>query len=411
MKLIGLGVVLALSGAVTGQAEWPEFRGPTGQGIAEGKAPKKWGIEDGVEWKVEVEARGWSSPVVSKGLVVMTGALEEDEEYELVVMAHDLKTGDEVWNKKLFTPTEEELSARHAKNSLASSTPIVRDGVVYVHFGHMGTAALELKSGKVIWKKKIEYAPVHGGAVSPILVDGKLVFSTDGKSDPELVALNAKNGKVAWRTARSSSVKRTFSFATCLVVKDGGRDIIVSPASGMVGGYDPKDGKEVWKVEFKEGWSVVPRPVEMDGMIYISTGFQHATALAIKLNGAKGDVTDENVAWKIEKNIPETPSYVAVDGVVYVLSDSGTVTCFDGKSGDIRWKNKVLGNFSSSPTLVDGSLYCQTEDGVCYVLSVSPEKGIVDFEIDLEERVFASPAIVDGAILMRTETRLWKIGG
>ena len=293
-------------------------------------------------------------------------ALEEKGKTHLEVIAVNLKNGDEVWRKRLFTPTDDELAAKHAKNSLASSTPNIREGIVYVHFGHMGTAAMKLKSGEVIWKTKVEYEPVHGAACSPILVGDKMVFGADGKTEPVLVALNTKNGEVAWMTPRTSEVKRTFSFCTPLLVKDGGRDIIVSPASGMVGGYDPKDGKEVWKVRFKEGWSLVPRPVVMDGIVYISTGFQTGVCIAIRLNGAKGDVTDTNVVWSVDKNIPETPSYVAVDGVLYVLSDGGRLTCFDGKSGEIKWKERLIGNFSSSPTLGDGVLYCQTEDGVCY---------------------------------------------
>ena len=299
----------------------------------------------------------------------------------------------------------------HAKNTLASATPVIRDGVVYIHFGHMGTAAVSLESGKVLWKKKISYEPVHGGACSPILVGDLLVFSTDGREDPCLTALKAKDGELAWKAPRTEEVKRPFSFATPLLVKDKGRELIISPATGMVGAYDPKDGGEVWKVGWKEGWSVIPRPVEMDGMVYLSTGFQNPDALAIRLDGGEGDVTNSHVAWVAEKHISETPSFVALDGVVYVLGDSGEVTCFDGKSGEVRWKEKLIGNFSSSPTYADGALYCQTEDGVCYVLEVSPEAGKVVFELDMEERIFASPAVVNGCLLMRTEEKLWKIGG
>ncbi|MDE0825214.1 MAG: PQQ-binding-like beta-propeller repeat protein [Akkermansiaceae bacterium] len=410
MNLSSLGFAVVLSGAAMGQGEWPEFRGPTGQGIG-GKAPKEWGQEKGVAWKIEVEARGWSSPVVSQGLVILTGALKGDDKTELVVTAFDFKSGDPVWSNRVFEPTEEELSAKHAKNGLASSTPVIRDGVVYAHFGHMGTAALGLKSGEVLWETKVKYNPMHGGGSSPIVVDDLLIFSADGEEDPKLVALQTSTGKVAWETPRNEEVKRSFSFATPLLVDDGGRKVLVSPASGMVGGYDPVDGKLIWKVAYDEGFSVVPRPVEMDGTLYMSTGFMKPVMLAIKLTGATGDVTDSHVAWTAKKGSPKTPSFVAADGVLYVLDDTGSVTCFDGKTGDIKWKNKLMGNFSSSPTLVDGALYCQTEDGVCYVMSVSPEKGTVDFEIDLEERVFASPAIVDGALLMRTETHLWKIGG
>ncbi len=409
MKLMGLGWVL-LTGVVLGQGEWPEFRGPTGQGIG-GKAPREWGEKQGVAWKIEVKARGWSSPVVSEGLVVLTGGLSEGGKTELVVSAYDFHSGEEVWSKKLFAPTEEELEAKHAKNGLASSTPVLRDGVVYVHFGHMGTAALKLKSGEVLWKQKLEYSPVHGGASSPILVGERMIISVDGASDPALMALDVKTGEVVWKTPRTEEVKQTFSFCTPLLVKDGEREVVISPASAMIGGYDPATGKELWKVTFKPGWSLVPRPVVMDGVVYVSTGFMKGTLLAIKLAGARGDVTDSHVLWSEEKNISETPSFVAAEGVVYVLSDSGALTCFDGKSGEIRWKEKLVGNFSASPVLAGGALYCETEDGVCYVVEASPKEGKVVFEVDLEDRIYASPAVVEGALLMRTETGLWKIDG
>lgn len=402
------GCALLLAGIALGQAEWPEFRGPTGQGHA-GGAPKKWGEDEGVAWKKEVAARGWSSPVVSEGLIVMTGALGKDDKIELVVSAYDFGSGEQIWTKSLFKPSEDELLAKHAKNSLASSTPVIRDGVVYAHFGHMGTAALKLKSGEVQWETKFGYKPMHGGASSPIVVGDLLIFSADGEEDPKLVALRRSNGKLAWVTPRGQDAKRSFSFATPLLVEDGGRKVLISPASGMVGAYDPEDGKLLWKVTYDEGFSVVPRPVEMGGTLYMSTGFMKPVLLAIKLAGAKGDVTDSHVVWTAKKGGPKTPSFVAADGVLYVLDDTGAVTCFDGKTGDIKWKEKLIGNFSSSPTYADGVMYCQTEDGVCYVVEVSPKSGKKVFEIDIEQRVFASPAVVEGALLMRTETHLWKI--
>jgi outer membrane protein assembly factor BamB len=349
--------------------------------------------------------------VISEGKIVLTGATGEGAETRLHVLAFDVATGKEIWTKELFSPTAEELGARHSKNSLASSTSVIREGVVYVHFGHMGTAALTLKSGAELWRQKVAYNPKHGGASSPILVGDLLVFSADGEEDPVLVALHTESGEVAWKTPRGHEVTQMFSFATPLVVENDGHQEIVSPASGMVGGYDPKDGSLIWKVAFKEGFSLVPRPVAMDGMVYFSTSFMKPQLLAIKLDGQKGDVTDSNVAWVSKKHAPKTPSFVATQGVLYVLDDTGAVTCFDGKSGEVNWREKLAGNFSSSPILAGGALYCLTEDGVCYVLEVSPEAGKVVFELDVEERLFASPAAVDGALYLRSETHLWKIVG
>ncbi|MDA7888337.1 PQQ-binding-like beta-propeller repeat protein [Akkermansiaceae bacterium] len=410
MKIAQIYFAALILGAGLAPAnDWPEFRGPGGQGIG-GKTVKKW-TEEEIAWKIPVAVKGWSSPVVSEGKIVLTGALKKGDKTHLMVIALDLKTGKELWQSSLFTPDEKELLARHHKNGLASATPVIRDGVIYAHFGHMGTAAVQLENGKAIWKELISYDPVHGGGSSPILVNDLMVFSADGNSDPALIALNTKTGKLAWKTARTATVKRTFSFATPSLVKDAGRDLIISPASGMVGAYDPKDGREVWKVSNKEGWSLVSKPVVMDGMVYTSTGFARASLLAIKLDGAKGDVTESHQAWTASKGIPNTPSFIANEGVLYVLDDTGSLTCFDAKTGESKWREKLPGNFSSSPMFSDGSLYCLTEDGVVYVVEVSPKGGKITFQTDFEEPLFASPVVVDGALFLRSKDHLFKISG
>ena len=215
----------------------------------------------------------------------MTFSREENDKVALGVVALDGASGDLLWKRDLFTPPQAEARIRHAKNGLASGTPFVADGVVYVHFAHMGTAALKLGDGDEIWRQKITYKPVHGTGSSPVLIDGLLVFHTDGESDPKLVALDAKTGKIEWETARNQEVKRTFSFSTPRALKDGKRTLIVSPASGMVGAYDAKNGELVWKVRYGEGYSVVPRPVLANGLVYVATGFGVPRLMAIDPEG------------------------------------------------------------------------------------------------------------------------------
>ena len=341
----------------------------------------------------------------------MTTAKTVDEKTVLAVMVVDAKSGKVLWEKDVFRPSEAEVAKCHAKNSLASATPIIVGEILYVHFGHMGTAAMELASGAVLWKRDLEYDPMHGSGSSPVVVDGKLVFHMDGDDRAAIRALDVKTGKDVWMTPRTEEVKRSFSFCTPLLVTVDGRQQLLSVASGMVGGYAPENGKLLWKVRFDEGFSVVPRPVTADGMVYVATGFMKPKLLGIKLGGAEGDVTESHVAWEVTKNIPKTPSVVAKDGVVYVLADNGMVSCLDGKSGEVRWQEKLLGNFSASPVLAGDLLYCMTEDGACHVLRVSPKGGRVAFEIEMDERIFASPMVVDGMLYLRTEEALWKIGG
>jgi outer membrane protein assembly factor BamB len=176
----------------------------------------------------------------------------------------------------------------HSKNSPASATPVVTADRLYVHFGHMGTAALDL-SGKVLWRQtSVTYPPVHGNGGSPVLVGGLLVFNCDGAKDPFVAALDAGSGEVRWKTPRDTPAKSKFSFSTPLVIEVEGRAQLVSAASGFVGGYDPADGRELWRVRYGEGYSVVPRPVYSHGLLFVSSGFDSPVLYAIRPAGRRG---------------------------------------------------------------------------------------------------------------------------
>ena len=371
----------------------------------------KWGLEDGVAWKKKLPGKGWSSPVITKGKVIMTYSSQEEEKVTLGVVALDVKTGDVRWNRELFYPEPGEARKHHHKNGLASPTPYIEGEVVFAHFGHMGTAALKVVDGGVIWKQEqLKYTSVHGSGGSPVVADGVVVINADGRSDPVIVGLDPKTGDLKWKTPRDQTVKKKFSFGTPLVLKVDGQTQVISQASGKVSAYDPKDGSEIWKVRYGEGYSLVPRPIYANGLIYVATGFDRPTLLAINPEGAKGDVTDSHVVFTERKFIPKTPSFVESKGYLYLVDDTGSMTCRDAKSGEMKWREKLPGNFSSSPVLVGDKLYLATEDGVAYVVEVSPAVGKILFELDMEDRIFASPAMIDGALFIRSEEFLWKIG-
>ena len=391
--------------------DWHQFRGSEGQGVSTAKGvPVKWGLQEGVAWKKKLPGKGWSSPVIGEGKILMTFSREEGEKVTLGVVALDSRSGEVAWDKELFAPAADEVRKRHSKNGLASATPYLDKGVVYAHFGHMGTAALKLSTGEVIWKKMFQYKPVHGTGSSPVVVEGMMIFNADGASEPVIAALDCRNGEVAWKTPREQKVRKTFSFGTPLVLKIDGRTQVISQASGKVAAYDPRDGREIWKVRYGEGYSVVPRPVFANGLIYVATGFDRASLLAIRPEGALGDVTDTHVVFKESRYIPKTPSFVESGGFLYLVDDTGSLTCRDARSGEMRWREKIPGNFSSSPILIGDKLYLATEDGVVYVAEVSPQGSKIVFELEMEERIFASPAVVDDALFIRSEEHLWKIG-
>jgi outer membrane protein assembly factor BamB len=415
MKHLGKCHCLLLAGSLTTAAmaaeAWPQFRGPTGQGIASGPGPLKWSRDAGIAWKIPLAAQGWSSPVIADGTMVLTGSRKDGETTVLTAFALDIATGKKVWDMDLFKPSAVETAALHGKNSLASSTPVIADGVVYVHFGHMGTAALRFDDGEVIWKKQVSYKPMHGNGSSPVIVGDLLVVNADAEVEPTIVAFHRNDGTIAWRTPREQKVRSMFSFSTPLVVETDGRTEILSAASGMIGAYAPDDGRLLWKVTYGEGYSVVPRPIVADGMAYVATGYNVPKLIAIRLGDATGDVTKTHIAWEATRRMPKTPSMIATNGQVLVLDDTGTLSSLDAKSGKAVWSEKLPGNFSASPILTGKTLYAVTEDGVCYVVEVSPAAASIAFETDLAERTLASPVLLGGALYLRTDKHLWKITG
>lgn len=390
-------------------AEWPEFRGPNAQGLVEAnKVPSKMG-EENLVWKTQIPGAGWSSPVMSSGLIVVTTAVKT-EQIELRAIALNAETGKIVWNKRLFEPSEKEAGSIHAKNSLASSSPLIADGVVYAHFGHMGTAALSLKDGEVKWRYHDTYPAMHGNGGSPVLVEDILIFSADGETKGLLRGLDTRSGKLKWEVDRKKDVRRKFSFGTPLVIESGGEKVVVSQGSGMAGGYRPADGKLLWWVDYGEGFSLVPRPVYQEGRVYLATGFMKAKLLAIRLDGAKGEISDTHVEWVATKDIPTTPSFVISGDEIYVTDDTGRLSCLSRKTGERLWRDSYKRKISASLTLVGNRLFAFSEEGQGFVHKVS-DKGAEEIIInDFAEPVFASPIIFDGSVIVRSKSNLWRFG-
>jgi outer membrane protein assembly factor BamB len=309
----------------------------------------------------------------------------------------------------VFQPPARETKQIHGKNSLASPTPIVRDGKVYVHFGHMGTAALDL-SGKVLWKQEtLKYSPVHGNGASPALVNDLLVFSCDGAENPFLAALDIKTGAVRWKTPRNTPARAKFSFSTPLLIHVNGQQELISPASGFVGAYDPASGRELWRVGYGEGYSVVPRPVFANGLLFVSSGFDRPVMYAINPADAHGDAAQSHVVWKNPKGAPTTPSPLALGNELYLVSDGGIASCLDAKTGKAHWTERLGGGFSASPATAEGRIYFVSEAGVVFVIKAGTAYQLLARN-ELGERSLASPALIDDSIFIRTEAHLWRIG-
>lgn len=403
---------LAFTEKSLGGDEWPEFRGPTGQGLATAKnVPVHWSATNNVRWKTEIPGEGWSSPVVSKGRIYLTTAtkLSDAGEPSLRALCVDARAGKILWDVEVLKPETGAAQIHHQKNGIASPTPIVRDNRLFVHFGHMGTAALDL-TGKIIWQQtELKYRPTHGNGGSPILVNNRLVFSCDGEKDPFVAALDAKTGAILWKTPRNTPASRQFSFSTPLAIQVNGATQVISPGSGFVGSYDPMDGHEIWKARYGEGYSVITRPVFAHGLIFVSSSFDRPVLYAIKPADAQRDVTASHVAWQHSKGVPNTPSPIVVGDEIYFVSDAGIATCLDAHNGQVNWSERLGGGFSASPIAAEGKIYFQNEEGIGYVLKAGKTFALLATN-ELAEKTLASPAALDGALIIRSQSHLWRIG-
>lgn len=401
-------VVAVFLTATTHAQGWPEFRGPTGQGFSGARGvPVEWSETKNVAWKTRVPGLGWSSPVIGPstspgaGRVWLTTSTG-DRDVSLRAVAYDVGSGAEVVNVEVFRVRNPRDI--NPKNSWASPTPVVDGEHVFVHFGADGTAALT-NEGKIVWTAKFPYQSQHGAGGSPIVYGELLILSGDGPDTAFVVALDKRTGKVKWKTNRRFPHDQAYT--TPLIIRAGERDQLISVGAFRVGAYDPLTGKEIWRASYADGFSNVPRPVFGHGLVYVATGFQQPSLLAIRPDGS-GDVTRTHIAWELRRGAPLTPSPILIGDELFVINDGGILSCVDAKTGNPIWQQRLNGTFSASPIFVDGRVYFSSEQGVTTVLV--PGKEFRRAAINqLDGAILASIAVTDGAFFIRTDTHLYKI--
>lgn len=400
-------ICLFLAGVVGGGSpDWPQFRGPRADGHAAGPIPAvEWSETKNVVWKAAVPGLGWSSPVVVGGRVYLTTAVPDGGGLSLRAMALDAGSGKTVWDREVRRV--ENRPAIHAKNSHASPTPIVHDGSVYVHFGPLGMARLDARDGGIRWVcEELTYPPVHGSGGSPVLIDGRLVVTCDGASDPFVAAVDAATGRVEWRSPRSVKARNSFSFATPAVTESDGKPLVVAPGSDHCAAYDPATGAERWKVR-AAGWSVVPQPAIGHGLVIYNHNFDRPELLAVRLGGT-GDLTDTNVVWRLNRAAPSTPSPLLVGDDLYFVSDKGIASAVNAKTGAPHWSERIGGNHSASPILVaDRILFLDEAGRATWVRAGRTFERLESNE--LPGRTLATPAFAHGAMYLRTDEALYKV--
>jgi outer membrane protein assembly factor BamB len=398
-----LTAALLLMQAAVHAADWPQFRGPGGQGHStETGLPIEWSESKNIAWKVAVPGRGWSSPVIAGGRVWLTTAVSVQRDTSLRLMAFETDTGKQALDLEVFRIRGTDLL--NAKNSHASPTPIVDADRVYVHFGAQGTAAVS-RTGTVLWKTRLEYESQHGNGGSPELAGDLLIVNCDGFDQAYVAALDKMTGKIRWRRDRREP--RSQAYSTPLAIRVGEREQIVSVGAFNASAYEPQNGNEIWRVSYPEGYSNVPRPVYGAGLVFIATGFNQPTLLAVRPDGT-GDVTRSHVAWRMTRGAPLTPSPIVVNDALYVVSDNGIASCVDARTGEVRWQARFGHAFSASPVFADGRLYFLDEDGRTTV--IRPGTNATPLAVNaLDGGTLASMAVSDRSFFIRTATHLYRI--
>ncbi len=438
--VIGLWIVTKTPVPFLLAADWPQFRGPRGDGSAAVEAgarslPTKWGGGFGEPtWQVELPGRGWSSPVVVGERAWLTSAeclalptadrekkLEQGlyKDFQEQFQAHsavtlyaievNVKSGELLRTIELFTC--EDPAPIHATNTYASPTPVTDGQRLYCHFGPLGTAALDLASGQVAWHERFRFDDITGPGSSPVLWRDKLILPCDGVNEQFVVALDKRTGKTVWKTPRpkiDAEGKHRRAFSTPLVIEHTGRVQVIVPAAQWVCSYEPASGDELWRVNFGDGHATIPRPVYRDGLVFICTGYLKPQLWAIRADG-RGDVSETHVVWRYEKQVPEISSPIVVDGELYFVSSLGVLTCLDAKSGRLHWQQRLGGNYAASPIAAGGRLYFTSQEGVTTVLVPGRTYQEVSRN-QLIGQTMASPAIAGEAILIRADRMLYCVG-
>lgn len=400
---------------------WPQFRGPTGQGLSDAIGlPLTWSDTENVRWKTAIHGKGWSSPVIWGNQVWLTTATEEG--HELYVIAVERESGRLVHDLKLFQVESPQYADRF--NSYGSPTPVVEAGRVYVSFGSAGTACLDTQTGRVVWQRRdLPCNHWRGAGSSPTVWGNLLILHFDGADYQYVVALDKRDGHTVWKTDRSVDFRDLTpegkpvrdgdfrkAFSSPLVVMHDGVPLLISAGSKATYGYEPATGRELWRVEEPKHHSGTVRPVVGHGMVFTATGLAKGELWAVKLGG-RGVVTDTHVAWKVTTHVPNRPSPVLVGDLLFMVhQDSGVVSCLEAKTGKLVWRERLpgIGNHSASPVHAEGRLYFFNENGHCPVIADGREFKVLA-ENKLPAGVMASPAIAGKALFVRTKTHLYRL--
>ena len=423
--------------------DWPQFRGISANGVAEGfSLPATWNTSDGtnVVWKTQIPGLGLSSPVVwgndvfistsisgqkdaglKVGLYGDIAPVQDDTEHEWRVYAVDKKSGKIKWQQTVHKGVPK--IKRHTKASHANSTLATDGERLIAFFGSEGLYAFDLK-GKLLWKKdlgvldagffQVPAAQWETGS-SPVLHEGRVIVLADVQKDSFLAAFDAGTGKEIWRTPRNDVP--TWGTPTIHTVK--GQTQIIVNGFRHAGAYDFQTGKEIWKLG-RNGDIPVPTPVVSGGLVYITNAHGPLSPVYAIRETAVGDITPQgdatstdHIVWSVAKGGGYMCTPLVYRGLTYIVTYNGVLSTFDANTGERKYQQRLLEStssaFTSSPVANDGKVYIAREDGQLIVLKAGDTFERIATN-DMGASVLATPAISEGRLLVRTQDQLIALG-
>lgn len=403
-RMAVLGIVLAVCVPLVRAETWPGWRGPRGDGtVIEQGIPTQWDPA-GAVWKTEIPGQGHASAIVSGDRVCTVTGLPATR--ERVLLCLDRNNGKILWQQ---TVVQGPLEAINKENSYASGTPATDGERVYVVFrvgDDIVAAAHELSTGKQLWLVRPgTHAGEWGFSNEPVLFGDKVIIDGDSKGDSFLVALNRTTGQTIWRVKRTH---QGISYSAPLIREIAGRTQLIQCGDRCVTSFDPQTGKELWTVDGpSQEFVATPAYSEKAGLVFISSSWPKQVLLAIRPDGA-GDVTSTHVAWHDTKGAPYVPSPIVAGDFLLTINNGGTAFCYEAATGNVLWQEK-LGRHHASPVLIDGLVFFINDDGQVNVIKPGPKfERVARYE--LGESCYASPAVSDGQVFLRTFKHILCLG-
>ena len=385
--------------------EWTRFRGANGTGQSEATGiPTSW-VDRDYNWKVELPGIGHSSPVLWGNKIFLTSA--DPSGTKRMALCLDAADGRIVWEK----PFDSKQYNIHLQNSFASSTPTVDKDRVYIIWGSPESYTVYAldHDGNEVWKKDLgSFSSQHGFGASPIVYNDMVIVTNDQEdASSSIAALDCTSGEIRWTLPRTSG-KAAYSTPCIRQVSGKKEELVFASNAHGVFGVDPATGKPNWEVSVFE-LRTVGSPILINDLVLASCGEGAGNNSMVAIRPGTSD-RKPTVVYKIDKSsAPYVPTMVASGHLAFLWSDKGVVTCIDGETGKVHWRQRVGGTYSGSPIRIGDHIYCISSDGEVVVLAASDKYELVSRQ-SLGEVARSTPAVAGGRLYLRTQSHLFSLG-